>query len=55
MIYTRKVKILTVDGVTLTLGNVSYDLQYGTIEKVIKVLEKEFKEQYPDFQEIWLE
>lgn len=55
MIYTRTVKILTVDGVTLTLGNVTYDLKYETIKNVIKSLEKIYKDDYPDFQQIWLQ
>lgn len=55
MIYTRTVKILTVDGVTLTLGSVSYDLKYETIENIIKSLEKIYEDDYPDFQQIWLQ
>ena len=54
-IHKRKVKLLTMDGVTLTVGDVEYDLNVTTINDVIKTLEKECTKQYPDFQEIWLD
>ena len=55
-IYERKVYLLTKDGVTKYLGTTAYTLGgNNTIEKLIESLKEVHKDNYPDFQDLWLD